>query len=69
MVREKLKHYKAKNAAREKKEQNRRLKGFVITIEDMLIKQVLTFLLTLFLYSLKWITDAYSEIPNNRVTF
>ena len=43
MVREKIKHYKAKNAAREKKEKNRRLEGFVITVEDMLIKQVLIF--------------------------
>ena len=43
MVREKLKHYKAKNGAREKKEKNRRLEGFVITIEDMFLRQVLIF--------------------------
>ena len=43
MVREKLKHYKAKNEAREKKEKNRRLEGFVITIDDMFLKQILFF--------------------------
>ena len=43
MVREKLKHYKAKNEAREKKEKNRRLEGFVITIDDMFLKQILIF--------------------------
>ena len=62
MVREKLKHYKAKNETREKKEKNRRLEGFVITIEDMVIKQVLIFLLTLFLYSLKWTTDTHLRL-------